>query len=240
MKNKKGFTLTEILLAVMIVGLIGVALASLTTASTRESGVGRSRVMLRNNLSLALRQIRQDVQNATQLLYAHGPIPASEENTFPVLVLGKNMDLGGDPFLSLTPSYTTYCFVPGAKEAKPDGSFSGGVLYRSVSETTPFDSDGNPTCNLENSKVLLHNVKYIPPLADNPYPVPLFQVRLWDGEYNRVRVLSEEKLVRNVDSVLDVKLIVEINGNTVVNETVEDVFVLRNGFTNNIVLEEGV
>ena len=61
MKNNKGFTLTEILLAVMIVGIIGVALAALTTASSREAGVGRSRVLLRNNLSLAMRQLRQDV-----------------------------------------------------------------------------------------------------------------------------------------------------------------------------------
>lgn len=60
MTNKKGFTLTEILLAVMIVGIIGVALASLTTAASRESGVGRSKVMLRNNLSIALRQLRQE------------------------------------------------------------------------------------------------------------------------------------------------------------------------------------
>ena len=34
MKNRKGFTLTEVLLAVMVVGLIGVALASLTTAAS--------------------------------------------------------------------------------------------------------------------------------------------------------------------------------------------------------------
>ena len=50
MKNNKGFTLTEILLAVMIVGIIGVALAALTTAASREGGVGRSKILLRNIL----------------------------------------------------------------------------------------------------------------------------------------------------------------------------------------------
>ena len=67
MKNKSGFTLTEVLLAVMVVGLIGVALASLTTAASRESGVGRSKVMLRNNLSLFLRTLRDDINAATYI-----------------------------------------------------------------------------------------------------------------------------------------------------------------------------
>ncbi len=64
MKNKKGFTLTEILLAVMIVGIIGVALAALSTAALRESGVGRVRLMLRNQVSLFLRQLRQDIRES--------------------------------------------------------------------------------------------------------------------------------------------------------------------------------
>ena len=61
MKNNKGFTLTEILLAVMIVGLIAISLAALTRAAARESGVGRSRIMLRNNLSRFMRTLRTDI-----------------------------------------------------------------------------------------------------------------------------------------------------------------------------------
>ena len=64
MMNNKGFTLTEVLLAAMIVGIIGVALAALTTAALRESSVGRTRITLRNQISLFLRQLRQDVQEA--------------------------------------------------------------------------------------------------------------------------------------------------------------------------------
>ena len=67
MNNNKGFTLTEILLAAMIVGIIGVALAALTTAAMRESGIGRTKTMLRNQLSLALRQLRQDIHEATRV-----------------------------------------------------------------------------------------------------------------------------------------------------------------------------
>lgn len=58
----------EILLAAMIVGVIGVALAALTTAGARESGVGRTKTMLRNQLSLAMRQLRQDVRGASAVV----------------------------------------------------------------------------------------------------------------------------------------------------------------------------
>lgn len=61
MKNTKGFTLVEILLAVMIVGVVGIALAALTSAAVRESNVGRTRMILRNQISVAMRQLRQDV-----------------------------------------------------------------------------------------------------------------------------------------------------------------------------------
>ena len=67
MMNNKGFTLTEVLLAAMIVGIIGIALAALTTAALRESNIGRTRIMLRNQISLFLRQFRQDLQNSEGL-----------------------------------------------------------------------------------------------------------------------------------------------------------------------------
>lgn len=72
MINCKGFTLVEVLLGAMIVGLIGMALAALTTAATRESGVGRARIMLRNQLSMAIRQLRQDVMMATSINLSDG------------------------------------------------------------------------------------------------------------------------------------------------------------------------
>lgn len=67
MNNNKGFTLTEVLLAVMIVGLVGIALAALTGTAVRESNLGRTRMTLRNQASIALRQLRQDVHQASSV-----------------------------------------------------------------------------------------------------------------------------------------------------------------------------
>lgn len=72
MRNNKGFTLTEVLLAVMIIGIVGVALAALTGAAVRESSVGRTRMMLRNQLSVALRQLRQDAHWASEVACSGG------------------------------------------------------------------------------------------------------------------------------------------------------------------------
>ena len=80
MNNKKGFTLTEVLLATMIVGVIGIALAALTTAAMRESGVGRSRLMLRNEISLFLRQLRQDVRESTSAIASEGQLKLGRSN----------------------------------------------------------------------------------------------------------------------------------------------------------------
>ena len=68
MNNNKGFTLTEVLLAVMIVGLVGVALAALTGTAVRESNLGRTRMTLRNQASIALRQLRQDVHQSSSVI----------------------------------------------------------------------------------------------------------------------------------------------------------------------------
>ncbi len=72
MKNKKGFTLMEVLLAAMIVGVIGLALAALTTAAMRESGIGRTRALVRNQISYALRQLRDDL-NTSDVVEFPGP-----------------------------------------------------------------------------------------------------------------------------------------------------------------------
>ncbi len=67
MNNNRGFTLTEVLLAAVIVGVIGVALAALTTSAVREGSMGRSRQALRNEISISMRQLRNDIQNAKKV-----------------------------------------------------------------------------------------------------------------------------------------------------------------------------
>lgn len=241
MKNNKGFTLTEILLAVMIVGIIGVALAALTTASSREAGVGRSRVLLRNNLSLAMRQLRQDVHSSTQLQYARGQISAaSAGNVIPLLVLARNVDLKGNPLPGRTPSYITYCFVVGSHAAQPSGALAGGTIYRRQSSVISWSSS-TPSCGSNpatdtNFQVFLHNVKFIPSgitVEDRTYPVPLFRVDSGDTTYS----LHEENhnilgwYYGELGALLRVNLITELPSKPVVNDVVEQKFMMQNGFT---------
>lgn len=241
MKNNKGFTLTEILLAVMIVGIIGVALAALTTASSREAGVGRSRVLLRNNLSLAMRQLRQDVHSSTQLQYARGQISAaSAGNVIPLLVLARNVDLKGNPLPGRTPSYITYCFVVGSHAAQPSGALAGGTIYRRQSSVISWSSStpscGNNPATDTNFQVFLHNVKFIPSgitVEDRTYPVPLFRVDSGDTTYS----LHEENhnilgwYYGELGALLRVNLITELPSKPVVNDVVEQKFMMQNGFT---------
>lgn len=117
MKNNKGFTLMEILLAAMIVGLIGIALAALTTSGVREGGVGRTRAMLRNQLSIALRQLRQDImQSSSAQISTNGY----------TLTLTQQYPLGPDHTNQTT---ITYTFTVGSESGAGGGTI-GGTLSR--------------------------------------------------------------------------------------------------------------
>lgn len=239
MKNKKGFTLTEILLAVMIVGIIGVALASLTTASSRESGVGRSRMVLRDNLSVALRQLRRDVQSSTRMLYARGPIASVSGTTaIPLLALGKGVTWGNEALPGQTASYITYCFVPGTQtklvdgntNVLPSGAKDGGTIYRRESSTMQWVGGniaipkcGNPATD-SSFKVFLQNVKFLP--SSSNYASPLFRIGFWNGEY----LVSNSATNDNLGTQLMVNLVLEINSSPVVNDVTEEMFILPNSF----------
>lgn len=211
MKNKNGFTLTEILLAVMIVGLIGVALASLTTAASRESGVGRSKVLLRNNLSSALRTLRGDVDNARLISFVSG---AAVPLNGPVLKLELNR------IDATTPAnrFVTYCFKAGTGNKNreggdilPSGATIGGVLTRLEA------ASDYPSCSSGSSRRVLDNVKYI---ASGDYPVPLFCLG------NNCASGS----ARAGSGILTVRLITELYSRPVVNDAVEEIFVAPGGF----------
>lgn len=230
MMNKKGFTLTEILLAVMIVGIIGVALASLTTAASRESGVGRSKVMLRNNLSLAMRRLRMDVHDASRVLYKKGVLDGTLSERTPLLALGKNLTLSGEKIGSADPRVVLYCFDAGSMTTTtsgatvvPAGSTDGGVIYR-------FDLDyknnyshsgGVPSCPSSGGEEILTNVKYIPLSASSEYPVPYI-----GDAYN-----AETSAKTNIGSLIYVNIITELPSNPVVNDVIQEDLALRNGFS---------
>lgn len=234
MKNKKGFTLTEILLAVMIVGIIGVALAALTTAASRESGVGRSKVLLRNNLSIALRQLRRDIKESSRVLYVRGTLGSISTTKIPLLMLGKNVDQGDGAFYSSNPVYVTYCFEQGSTgkttsgaDVLPAGAYDGGVITRYESNAENWTSGNLPSCSGTSSSKFLNNVKYIP---SSRYAAPLFAVRGFSGTYNVKDSGSLAKIRKNLGSVLDVNLVTELNSNPVVNDVTEETFILPNGF----------
>jgi len=250
MKRKKGFTLTEVLLAVLVVALIGVALASLTTAASREGGVGRSKVMLRNHMSRSIRQLRRDVNEASRIIFARGQIPLNTINgstPISLLLLGRNLRLDGTAIPGMTPQYILYCFVPGTQTTTANGSGvvpanakDGGIIYRTVlsdanNDGTPdgltFESDSNhaPICTSSlMTEVLLDNVKFIPPsaTAEDNYPVPLFAARGFSGIYS---ANTSTTLVGQ----LIVNFILELNSSPVVNDVAAEEFVLPTGYMDN-------
>ncbi len=135
MKNKRGFTLTEVLLAVMIVGLIAVSLASLTRGAARESGVGRSKVMLRNNLSTFMRRLRSDLTKANFVTAISGPL----SNSGKLITMVQNGDQDGNPITDQAVSWVSYCFKKGSTSCS--GGTCGGEIYRVASKDCPSSGE---------------------------------------------------------------------------------------------------
>lgn len=141
MKHKNGFTLMEVLLAVMIVAIIGVALASLMSAASRETNLGNSKIILRNNLSHALRIIRNDVQSATGLCNVSDSLLS---------------------LVSLEEKAVTYCFEKGEIDAAPNGAKVGGKIYRLERANCDALPESCAAVFESNDKeLLLGNVKYL-------------------------------------------------------------------------------
>ena len=161
MTNKQGFTLVEILLAVMIIGIIGVALAAVTSAALRESGVGRTRMILRNQLSVAVRQLRQDIQLAEKV----------EASGSTLTLTLNNSKKAGPSIPTSLPTLVEYTFTQGTETAPGNtpGATIGGQIFRTA--------DGN-------TEVWLENVKKI---ANYP-SFSLVGTGRGDGKDSRVRV----------------------------------------------------
>ena len=236
MKYKNGFTLTEVLLAVMIVSIIGLALASLTTAASRESGAGSSRVMLRNNLSIALRQLRQDVHEASQILFVQGEMETAPSDSYtPLLVLAQNASLDGDQEIvnktdNADQVYISYCFQKGeinegasGNAVQPSGATDGGIIVRRVLRNQAARPASDEYCSMGDESTWLQNVKFISSSYEvSFYPVPLFEL----SAYKRGDDLAGD-LARG--AILRVNLILELPSYPVVNEVVEERILLSNG-----------
>ncbi len=223
MTNKKGFTLTEVLLAVMIVGLIAVALASLTRAAARESGIGRSKIMLRNNLSMFMRTLRGDMAKASRVEVMYGNTNVGT-SAVALLKLAQNVDKSGSLILKTVKDgsttttqkakWITYCFVRGTDQnapISPSDAYRGGKIYR-LESTSSY-----PACSgLSDANLVLTNVKYIPSGSSAGYFVPLFQL----DSFSR----------SGTKSLLRVQIITELPSTPIVNDVVEEIFAMPNGY----------
>lgn len=212
MRTNKGFTLTEVLLGVMIVGIIGISLAALTTSASRDSGKSSSKIMLRNNLSIFLRQLRQDVHDSNRVISVNGALSSNADTL--LLRLAKNQTISGTNIRSGdSVYYITYCYIACNTDAchegvSPSDSYIGGQIKRLQSTSA---SDLSTCKNNSASKVMLNNVKFVK--TGGHYP--LFDKMSGSGD---------------LGSLLRVELLVEIPSTPIINDVVEDIMVLPNGF----------
>jgi len=228
MKNNKGFTLTEVLLAVTIVGVIGVALAALTTAASRESHIGSSRSMLRGYMTSALRQMREDIRNTSRVLYVRGNVAISDSTPTRLLVLALNKDAEGKDILKESDllqrsqsGYVSYCFVKGSISSVPDGATAGGKIIRRISSVKPTSSDA---CTTGKAETILENVKYIG--SGSFWSPSVYALDTSNGKVNE----DSSSSFAHESGVLRFRFIVELPGNSpIVNEAVEEIFILPGG-----------
>lgn len=199
--NRKGFTLTEVLLGLMIVGIIGISLAALTTSASRDSGKSSSKIMLRNNLSIFLRQLRQDIHDSNRVYSIVGNIDNTANTD--ILVLTQNQTLSETTIRSGDVQYITYCYIKAPTNVEGTNWYIGGQIKRLQNA----NAKGN--C-ISNGKVVLNNVKYI----------------VQDGKKYPSFTASGSDL----KTLLSVKLLLEIPSKPVINDVIEDVIMLPNGF----------
>lgn len=116
MKNNKGFTLMELLVAVFIGSMVTISLVSIWKAASLQTSSGQRQSVIRNNLSMFLRGIHKDLTEADVIIYPT-KLLTSEPN---ILLVGfRNARKVGDTIepknsnlTSFIPSsqYFAYCY----------------------------------------------------------------------------------------------------------------------------------
>ena len=80
--------------------------------------------------------------------------------------------------------------------------------------------------------MFLYNVKFIPPIGssggDNYYPVPFFGPETYSVRDASTSAVSVRR--KDLGSILQVRLITELDSTPVVNDAVEQIFMLPNGY----------
>lgn len=68
MKNNKGFTLMELLVAVFIASMVTIALMTIWKASSMQTSQGQRQSIIRNNLSILMRALHRDMTESDLIL----------------------------------------------------------------------------------------------------------------------------------------------------------------------------
>jgi prepilin-type N-terminal cleavage/methylation domain-containing protein len=128
MRNRKGFTLMELLVALFIGGMVTIALVSVWRAVSIQTSQGQRQAIVRNNMSIFLRMLYKDLTEADVILY---PNTIGSVTGGLLFMSGYNMKL-----------------IEGNNVAV--GRASDGLFKTSVLRSYRFDSDNHRICLNEN------------------------------------------------------------------------------------------
>ncbi len=100
MINKRGFTLTELLVSIFIAGMVTVALMSVWRAASIQTSDTQRQTMMRNNISNFIRQIQIDISEADAVLNPYS-VDGREEHisggsSCPAFTIIKNKIVDGE------------------------------------------------------------------------------------------------------------------------------------------------
>ncbi|MDR0646000.1 MAG: prepilin-type N-terminal cleavage/methylation domain-containing protein [Elusimicrobiota bacterium] len=88
MKNKNGFTLMELLVALFLSSMVTVALISIWRGASIQTSQGQRQAIIRNNMSIFLRSLYKDLTEADVILY---PTSTGSATNGLLLMSGYNM-----------------------------------------------------------------------------------------------------------------------------------------------------
>ena len=140
MRSKQGFTLMELLVAVFIASMVTVALVSIWKAASIQTSQGQRQTIIRNNLSILMRNLHADITESDLIL---APTSDNEASNAIVFVRNGHLEKMGTDKLVVppeVPSYTkivdggikfesdpvafSYCLKDGKIKRSPDYSIT--------------------------------------------------------------------------------------------------------------------
>lgn len=118
MRNNKGFTLMELLVAVFIASMVTVALVTIWKAASIQTSQGQRQTMIRNNLSILMRSLHRDITEADLVLAPYG---AGQSGALIVMARNAHLDSFGSARWVVRPEVSSLGGTPddGKYESDP-------------------------------------------------------------------------------------------------------------------------